>query len=505
MVTRTKGVVASPLEDVNGYINIMDEPYEAVPNDASAAITNNAAIQQACTDARDTGQGVFIPAGQWHIDVDDASGGSIDIPGIHFIGVKTYDVSNGASDPTVDRGSVFHITGGTIAGDNNVAFKVYQGSTIEGISVFYPDQPADSTLIPYPETWKAEVDTLQTVIGQNNGSAAQIRFYDLHTVNSYFFINIADTPPEDGAVGKCMIRNCAGYAINQAIRINAHNDIIHIVDCQFNPGFWGLAVADTVAVDHTRNNGVAFDLAGGNDGLSLISCQCNGYNKGVRMYGDDNSARVVLSACAFEARQGIDIQGAGPATVMFIDSCKFQASSNSTIGTGKNTTNDISIIIGGTPDANNWRQNITITGCQFRSANNQHIKINSGNKTAVSITGCNFWNPVFEDLSQVQSASILIDAAESRVNICDNYFANSSHPTLPDAIRVIDTEDLIVTGNIIRNYRSAVRIPNASSATNLIVKNNIADVSDTAPVINVAAATEAQITSDNIWDGVVST
>jgi hypothetical protein len=210
-----------------GYVNVQHPPYlakgDGVSNDA-------AAIQTALNAAGTKGGGiVFLPLGNYYIASHLSVPANTTLAGI-WRAPTAYSQNKGTTLLAVEN------AGNT----SGVPFITLQGpnSTLEGVTVFYPDQVANNPPTQYPWTIRCaggDNPTIQNVL----------------LVNPFLGVDFATH-----ASGRHLIRGLYGQPLCIGIAVDQCYDIGRIMDVHFWP-FWS---QDANIRAFTQNTGVSFDF-----------------------------------------------------------------------------------------------------------------------------------------------------------------------------------------------------------------------------------------------------
>jgi Pectate lyase superfamily protein len=210
-----------------GYINAQDPPYSATGNGTN---DDTAAIQAALDAAANQGGGVvFLPRGNYLI------GSHLIVPAqTSLVGVwrapTAYSQNLGATLLAVEGAGA----------PSGTAFITLQGpnSTLDGVTVFYPNQVKENPPTPYPWTIRA-------------GGGDNVTVQNVLLANPYQGIDLATHPS-----GRHLIRGVYGQPLLTGIAVDQCYDIGRIMDIHFWP-FWSQDAA-TEAFQSAR--AVSFDF-----------------------------------------------------------------------------------------------------------------------------------------------------------------------------------------------------------------------------------------------------
>lgn len=167
-----------------------------------------AAIQSAIDAAAQKGGKVVIPAGKYLVS------GSLDIK----TGVALTGVSEAPMAITPLLGTVILATGGR--GDENkpALFEMKQSSTVQGLTVWYPEQKPDN-IVPYP--WTIHMVGFDTTAE------------NITLINSY---NGIKTGPEGNV--RHRIRSVYGCVLRRGLFVDSCTDIGRVENVQFHCHWW---------------------------------------------------------------------------------------------------------------------------------------------------------------------------------------------------------------------------------------------------------------------------
>ncbi len=218
------------LSNVNfslGYVNVQNQPYSAK---GDGVTDDTAAIQSALTAAGAKGGSiVFLPVGNYYI------GGHLTVPAnITLAGVwrapTAYSQNKGTTLLAVENaGNTSGVPFITLTGPN---------STLEGVTIFYPDQVLNNPPTQYPWTVRCS--------GGDNPTIQNVTM-----VNPYLGVDFATH-----ASGRHLIRGLYGQPLRVGIAVDQCLDIGRIMDVHFWP-FW---TSDSNIRSFTQTNGVSFDF-----------------------------------------------------------------------------------------------------------------------------------------------------------------------------------------------------------------------------------------------------
>jgi hypothetical protein len=210
-----------------GYVNAQNPPYLAKGDGVS---DDTAAIQTALNDAGSKGGGiVFLPLGNYYIASHLSVPAQTTLSGIWRI-PTAYSQNKGTTLLAVEN------AGNT----SGVPFITLQGanSTLEGVTIFYPEQVQNNPPTAYPWAIRA-------------GGGDNVTIQNVLMVNPYLGVDFATH-----ASGRHLIRSLYGQPLRVGIAVDQCYDIGRIMDVHFWP-FWS---NDANVRAFVQNNGVSFDF-----------------------------------------------------------------------------------------------------------------------------------------------------------------------------------------------------------------------------------------------------
>jgi len=187
----------------------MSGDVKAVGAKADGITDDTAAIQRAIDKLSNTGGQVYLPPGKYLV------AGTLHVPnGVAVVGANQAPMH---IEPLT--GTVILATGGRDHEDAPALFEMGSGSTVKGITVYYPEQlPED--IHPYP--W-----TFHLMGGDNTVDTVTL-------INSYNGISVGGPK---GCV-RHRICNVFGCVLRRGIRVDHTGDIGRIENIQFHCHFW---------------------------------------------------------------------------------------------------------------------------------------------------------------------------------------------------------------------------------------------------------------------------
>jgi hypothetical protein len=222
------GVVGlSNLNFTLGYVNAQNPPYLAKGDGVS---DDTAAIQTALNDAGTKGGGiVFLPLGNYYIAGHLSVQAETTLAGI-WRAPTAYSQNKGTTLLAVE-------SAGNTSG---VPFITLQGanSTLEGVTIFYPDQVLNNPPTVYPWAIRA-------------GGGDNVTIQNVLMVNPYLGVDFATY-----ASGRHLIRGLYGQPLRVGIAVDQCYDIGRIMEVHFWP-FW---TQNANVEAFIQNNGVSFDF-----------------------------------------------------------------------------------------------------------------------------------------------------------------------------------------------------------------------------------------------------
>ena len=262
----SNGTLIELFSKVTKYVYIVD-----IDNTGNTDVTEK--INSALNNMQSGG--IFLKEGKYLIE------GKINIPpycGIY--GFKSADMSNN--------------NGGTVLlMKNDGQILVNMGSTVSGITFYYPEQKFISSPIEYKPTITTESPGIWNVVLE-----------DLFFINPYIAISI------DVNHSKFRIRNITGYSIFKGIVLKVSKDIDFIENVHFNYNtitLGELQIAATNYAEWTRNNGTFIEIDT-SDWTYIYDSFCYGYKTAIKISGSNGSK---INNCGFDGCGVIfDVQSA---------------------------------------------------------------------------------------------------------------------------------------------------------------------------------------------------
>ncbi len=233
---------------------------------AGDGVTDDTAAFQTALDARGQAGGgvVSVPPGRYRIAGHLEVPASVTLQGV-WRAPPTVDAYHAPDDPEGDpllRGSVLLATEG--AGDENGHAFLHLGfnSTLEGLTVFYPEQTKTDPPVPYPWTVQSS--------GADNPAVV-----DCLLVNPYQAVDFGTV-----VAGRHYIRNLYAQPLRRGLLVDLCLDVGRVENVHFWP-FWTAADADSPVGRFMLAQGEAF-LLGRSDWELLTNCFAIGYKTGFR-------------------------------------------------------------------------------------------------------------------------------------------------------------------------------------------------------------------------------
>ena len=225
--------VSPALLQGTGFYIVTD--YGAVGDGATDC---TASFQEALDAAGAAGGGVvFVPAGQYYFRDTLVMPANVALEGVWRAPQR------GAP---VEAGSVFYVTAGKGEADGIPFLRMSTGTTLKGITIYYPDQIRANPPHAYP--WTV----------QSNGATDNISIRDVTMINPYQAVDLGTYP-----AGRHYISNLYGYPLRLGLYINQCYDVGRIENVHFWP-FWDLD-PNSPLWQFTKEAGTAF-LIGKTDG-----------------------------------------------------------------------------------------------------------------------------------------------------------------------------------------------------------------------------------------------
>jgi len=222
-----KAVGQAKLDFQLGYLNAQNPPYLAKGNGSS---DDTAAIQSALNNAGANGGGVvFLPRGNYFIASHLSVPAHTTLAGV-WRTPTAYSQYRGTTLLAVENaGSTSGIPFLTLVGPN---------STLEGVTIYYPNQVISQSPTAYPWTIRA-------------GGGDNVTIQNVLLVNPYLGVDFATRTS-----GRHLIRGLYGQPLLVGIAVDQCYDIGRIMDVHFWP-FW---TQDTNVWAFQLNHGVSFDF-----------------------------------------------------------------------------------------------------------------------------------------------------------------------------------------------------------------------------------------------------
>jgi hypothetical protein len=192
----------------------------------------------------------------------------VTVSGCNYPFSGTYDEALSLTSPEITRICITNTT--------NIPIKLYNnGSSIEKVSFFYPNQTGASTIVEYAATIKIAAHVAVDGVEGN-----VISYVDLG--NAYRGIDLGKNAE------RAIIEHVVGYPLKYGIvqSVDEIYDIIDISDIHFNPKLVGAAgyYDGTIIPDWVKANGIALSI-NRIDGLRVDKFFCIFYNIGINIIG----------------------------------------------------------------------------------------------------------------------------------------------------------------------------------------------------------------------------
>lgn len=279
-----------PSEDVPvAIIDVTEAPYNAM-NDGSADATS--AFNDAISRAVVAGGGVvFVPSGSYRLE------GNLNIPERVILRGEWVNPENNKEV----QGTILMPYAGKGIEDGAPFIKVNRGAGIKNLSIWYPEQSAES-VSPYPWTIHCHPDGPQ-------GSGNNTSVINVTLVNAYNGIKIGPNSNE-----LHYIRNVYGTPLNQGIWLSQTTDIGRLMNVHFGPAYWsgsGLtgAPSEQRILTWMQNNTTTGIVMGRSDWEYIYDVSLVGFHTGVKIYKytDHGPNGVIYGMQIDKSRIGIDL------------------------------------------------------------------------------------------------------------------------------------------------------------------------------------------------------
>lgn len=394
------------LDFSSGYINAKNPPYGAKGDGATDDTT---AIQSALNAANAVGGGiVFLPRGNYMIKTHLTIPAQTSLVGV-WRAVQAHAENYGTTLLAVEN-----------AGASNVSpFLTLQGnnSTLEGVTIYYPNQKAANPPTPYP--WAIR-----------GGGGDNITIQNVLMVNPYLGIDLATH-----GCARHLVRFVFGQPLLVGIAVDQCYDIGRIMDIHFWP-FWS---QDTNVEAFQAANAVTFDFMR-TDWEVVEDVFSWGYNVGARFRASSHgSMNGQMSNVNFD---NVDVG------LQMIDTQPYAVHiSNLNIANAGGGTNHIAIQgLAGNADLN-------VNGATFWGSLRQPVSWNNSGLLTLSNGRFLSWTPSLP----------CIDIVTGRAMLQGNYFTDN----VGVAIKVEATTDrVMVVGNMLTGNTLALAGPHTSSGSN---------------------------------------
>lgn len=343
LVREKKGIASKTLADfgvTEEKIHSILKPISSIPvhrkapspaelKDSSNDTTES--IQSELDEAGKTGGEVLLPAGRYHLV------GHLTVPS----GVTLSGTWTAPHHAQLRTGTVLLAHEGRGQEDGPPLISLSPGSTIRGLTIFYPEQTIEDVQ-PYPWTIQGR--------GMHNS------IIDVTLVNPYKGIDIGTNHNE-----LHYIRNVFGCPLKTGVYINNCTDIGRIENVHFNPHYWG------------RDEGDGEDRPDWNKLIEYLLKEGEGF-----VFGRTDWEYVLNTFC-FGYRVGYH----------FI-ATKQGACNGNFLGIGADGTQNAIVVDQAAP------YGILITNGQFvsmRAEDPIEIIVGPGNRGVIQFNNCSFWGP----------------------------------------------------------------------------------------------------------------
>jgi len=323
-------------------------------------------IQQLLDEAGKDGGEVFLPPGRYRLE------GSLTIPpGVTLRGSWT-----APHHAQLRTGTVLLAYGGRGQEDAPPLISLSPGSTVSGLTIFYPEQTIEDIRV-YPWTIQGR--------GMHNS------VIDVTLVNPYMGIDIGTFHNE-----LHYLRNIFGCPLKKGIYINNCTDVGRIENVHFNPHYWARDEGDGEPrpamgelMEYLRTEGEAF-IFGRTDWEYVLNTFCYGYKIGYHFIGTRQGGcnGNFLGIGADGGQNAVVVDKAAPYGLL-ITNGEFVS---------MRVDDPVEIIVG--PENSGAVQ---FNNCAFWGPANQIARI--AGSGAVSFVQCNFvqWDHARKNLPAIQS------------------------------------------------------------------------------------------------------
>jgi len=389
---------ATPSDPRQGALNVRD--FGAV---GDGKTDDTAALQAALDAAGKAGGGlVFAPTGDYLIR------GRLDVPA----NVVLEGVWRAPTARTQEKGTTLLAVADAGKEDGPPFITLHENSTLDGLTIFYPEQTNTNPPKAYPWTIRGVADNCSLV--------------NLLLVNPYQAVDFGTQP-----AGRHYIRGLYAQALRRGIFVDKCFDIGRISDVHLWP-FWEIS-SDSPARQFTLEKGEAF-IFGRTDWEYVNNCFCIGYAVGFHFRAFNDGGGNVLFT-----QSGSDV---GPLAVLVDEVQEHSGISFS------NCQMMAGVVV---KDTN--RGPVKFTSCGFwgidKTTNHAHL---SGAGT-YTFTACHF---VSWGQADPQAPALLARGGSLIVNGCDFVEAGKNQVALMPGV-----ESAVIMGN---RLRGGAKIKNESQA-----------------------------------------
>lgn len=282
------------------FINVAAAPYGAKsypagtdckasnPDGSSRDVT--ATFQQALTDAggsallHNTGGVVWVPTGTYCIN------SNLTIPSnVILRGAYDYMPAVAAASTPPFYGAVLIATASQGNASGAPFITVGGSATVEGFTVFYPDQT-----LPTTSGWSPKVYP-PTIRGAGNSTVQNMLLR-----NPYFALDFSGT-----STGRHVVKNIAAEPLAMGLKVDNADDVSRVEDIHFFP-FW--SINNTIVRDWKNSHAIAFNI-GRSDGEIFDNIFIIDYFHGMQFdnFGNGNYLGNVSNIYFDGTRVAIDI------------------------------------------------------------------------------------------------------------------------------------------------------------------------------------------------------
>lgn len=221
--------------------------------------TDDGAAFQAAIDAASAVGGaiVLVPAGRYLFKGSLLLKEAVTLQGVWSAPARPQNIAAEGERPAYN-GSVLLVTGGKGEENGEPFIKMSASSTLQGVTIFYPEQAGRNPPIPYP--W-----TVQGLAGDN------VSIIDVLMINPYSAVDFGTFPS-----GRHYIRGLYAQPLYRGLYIDRCLDVGRVENVHFWP-FW--TGGQNPVDEFTMQHGIAFVL-GRSDWELMTNCFCISFSIG---------------------------------------------------------------------------------------------------------------------------------------------------------------------------------------------------------------------------------